>query len=108
MTIPSSAASVNYPSIISVEENNDPVANAQFRARAQQAARNSAWLQAHWSELLPQAFGKFVAVAGQQAFLAETATEAWSKARAAHPEDEGVICQYVLTHRGPRIYANRW
>lgn len=48
-----------------------------------------------------------MAVAGQEAFIADTHEEAWAKARAAHPDDDGAISQYVRFARGPRIYANR-
>ena len=47
----------------------------------------------------------FVAVAGQEAFIASTPDEAWTTARAAHPEDDGALCQYVFPGKGPRIYA---
>ena len=42
-------------------------------------------------------------MAGQEAFIADTAAEAWSLAKTAHPEDDGALCQYVLPNRGPRI-----
>ena len=54
----------------------------------------------------PQARGKFLAVVGQQAFVAETPEEAWALAKAAHPEDDGAISQYVRPEQGPRIYAH--
>jgi hypothetical protein len=84
----------------------DPEAIARFWAGHEKATRNGEWLQSHWPDLLPQALGKFVAVAGQEAFIADTPQEAWAKANAAHPEDEGAICQYVRPERGPRIYAH--
>lgn len=80
---------------------------ARFRAQDEQARRNSEWLQAHWQELLPQALGKFLAIAGQQAFLADTPEQAQTLAEAAHPDDRGILVQYVRPERGPRIYANR-
>lgn len=89
-----------------IEEVTDPVEIARFRAQDERHKRNSDWLQAHWPDLLPQARGKFVAVAGQQAFLAHTPEEAWSLAKATFPEDDGVFCQYVFPEPGPRIYAN--
>jgi len=79
---------------------------ARFRAQDEQARRNSEWIQAHWAELLPQARGKFVAVAGQQAFIATTPGQARTLAQAAHPEDRGILVQYVRPERGPRLYAN--
>lgn len=89
-----------------IEEVNDPVEVARFRAQAERARRNSDWLQAHWPELLPRARGKFLAVAGQEAFIADSLDEAWDLAMAAHPEDDGAHLQYVRPERGPRIYAN--
>ena len=90
-----------------IEQINEPAMIALHQAQRERAQRNSDWLQAHWPELLPQARGRFVAVAGQEAFIADTAQEAWSRAKAAHPEDDGVLCQYVFQHTGPRFYGHR-
>ena len=85
----------------------DPERLAQIHAQHQRAKRNSDWLQAHWGDVLPQARGRFLAVAGQEAFIADTHAQAWSMAKAAHPDDDGALSQYVPVARGPRIYANR-
>jgi hypothetical protein len=90
---------------LTMEEVSDPAEIARCRDQDERAKRNSRWLQAHWATLLPQARGKFVAVAGEEAFLADTAGDAWRMARIAHPEDDGVISQYVFPGKGPRIYA---
>jgi len=74
-----------------IEEVHDPAEAARFRAQHEQAKRNDDWLQAHWADVLPQARGKFLAVAGQEAHIAETPEEAWAWAEAAHPEDHGAI-----------------
>ena len=79
--------------------------NPQDRAQLERFKRNSDWLQSHWADLLPQARGKHLAVAGQEAFIADTPEEAWALARAAHPEDDGVLSQYVFPNTWPRIYA---
>lgn len=97
---------MNHQPIL-VEEVRDAEASNRFRARDKQARQNSAWLQAHWSDLLPEARGKFLVVAGQEAFVAETMEEAWASATAAHPNEEGALGQYVRPEQGPRIYANR-
>jgi hypothetical protein len=81
--------------------------NPQDRAQLERFKRNSDWLQSHWADLLPQARGKHLAVAGQEAFIADTPEEAWALARAAHPEDDGVLSQYVFPNTWPRIYADR-
>jgi hypothetical protein len=93
---------------IVIAEVRDPGEGARCRAQDDRARRNSQWLQANWSTLMPRARGKFVAVAGQEAFIAATAEEAWRLARTAHPEDNGAISQYVFPAQGPRVYAHRW
>jgi hypothetical protein len=61
-----------------IEEVSDPEEIRRARAQDERHRRNSAWLQAHWADLLPQARGKFVAVAAQEAFIAETPEAAWA------------------------------
>ena len=90
-----------------IEEVTDPAEIARCRAQDERHKRNSDWLQAHWADLLPQARGKFLAVAGQQAYIADTPQEAWAKAKTAHPDDDGAFGQFVFPQEGPRIYANR-
>jgi hypothetical protein len=87
---------------------NDPVEVERCKAQDERARRNSEWLQSHWADLLPQARGKFVAVAGLEAFIASSPAEAWAMARAAHPDDDGALGQYVFPGEAPRIYENRW
>src|SRR6266404_5051791 len=89
-----------------IEEVTDPVEIARSNEQHAQAERNWNWLEAHWPDLLPQALGKYVAVAGQEAFISEDGVEARAKAVTAHPKDKGVILQYVPAAKGPRIYAN--
>jgi hypothetical protein len=90
-----------------LEECNDPVEVTRAQAQMERHRRNSDWLAAHWPFLLPQARGKLVAVAGQEAFVADSIEQAWAWVDATHPEDSGAIVQYVPTGEGPRIYANR-
>jgi hypothetical protein len=97
---------MNEPKI-TIEDVTDPIEIARFRAQDEQHKRNSDWLQAHWSDVLPQAQGKFLAVAGQEAFIADSPEEAWAWAAAKHPEDNGAFVQYVFPKGGPRIYGNR-
>jgi hypothetical protein len=96
---------VNDPKFV-LEEVTDPVQVARGRAQDERARRNSAWLQTHWAEVVPKARGRFLAIAGEQAFVADTPAEAWELARAAHPEDDGAISQYVPPEGGPRIYGH--
>lgn len=89
-----------------VEEVTDADEIARHRAQTNRIRRNSEWLQSHWSDLVPLVRGRFVAVAGQEAFVADTPESARSLARAAHPDDDGLIAQYVRPEGGPRIYAH--
>jgi len=88
-----------------LEEVNDPVHAARCRALFERFRRNSDWLESHWDDLLPQARGKHIAVAGQEAHIADTGEEAWAWAEAKHPEDDGAFVRYVIPEKGPRIYA---
>lgn len=89
-----------------IEEVSDPAEIARHQAQMEQFTRNSEWLAAHWADVLPQARGKFVAVAAQEVFVADTIEEGWAWTEAKHPEDQGALVQYVIPGQGPRIYAN--
>jgi hypothetical protein len=73
----------------------DPVEAEGRRLQMERARRNSDWLQSHWAGLLPQARGKFVAVAGAEGMIAETPEDAWAWVRQVHPEDDGAIVQFI-------------
>jgi hypothetical protein len=90
-----------------MEEVTDPEVIARHKTALEHYQRNSDWLQSHRPEVLPQARGKFLAIAGQEAFIADTPEQAWAWARSAHPEDRGPVVQYVRLEQGPRIYAYR-
>jgi hypothetical protein len=92
---------------VTLEEVTDPAEIARMRVEHARFRRDIDWLKAHWPDLLPRAYGKFLAVSGQQAFMADTAEEARALARAAHPENQGPWVQYVRPPGGPRIYACR-
>lgn len=95
------------PLTVGLEEVTDPVAIAHGNTVMEAYSRNEAWLQAHRDEVIPLARGKILAVAGQEAFIAATIEEALAMARAAHPEDGGILCRYVSPQTGPKIYALR-
>lgn len=90
-----------------IEDMTDPVEIARHRVADERARCNGAWLQGHWADVLPDARGRYVAVAGEEAFIADSEEGARAMARTAHPDDTGLIAQYVLPERGPRIYAHR-
>ena len=92
---------------IILESIDDPVEAKRIRERIEAGWRNAEWLSNHWADLLPQARGRFVAVAGQEAHVADSIEAAWSWVDATHPEDPGALVQYVRPEQGPRIYAHR-
>jgi hypothetical protein len=94
--------------MVAIQLVDDPLVNARAQVQHERHKRNSDWLQAHWGDLLPRALGRHVAVAGQEAFVADTSEEAWAQAKTAHPEDDGAFCQYVSPKQGPRIYSPRF
>jgi hypothetical protein len=61
-----------------IEEVTDPNEIARAQAQDQRHRRNEKWLETHWADVLPRARGKFLAVAGQEAFIADTPAEAWA------------------------------
>ena len=92
---------------ITVEEVAESEETARMRKALDQAEQNMNWLQSHWQDLLPGVLGKFLAVAGQEAFIADSSEKAAAMARAAHPDDRGLLLHYISPERGPRIYGNR-
>jgi hypothetical protein len=89
------------------KEVTDPDELARHRDADERFRRNSDWLASHWADLLPGARGRFVAVAGEQAFAADSPGAAIAMAKAAHPDDPGLLIRYVIPERGWRIYAHR-
>ncbi len=92
---------------LTVEFGQPPDDPTAFLAREERSRRNRQWLQAHWAEVLPQALGKHLVVAEEEAFIADTPEEAWAMAKRAHPEDDSATIQYVNPFRGAKIYACR-
>jgi hypothetical protein len=91
---------------IVMKEVTDPSELAAARAQHEQFDRNAAWLQLHASEVYPNFRGKFICIAGEELFVADTAIGAVAKASAAHPEDKGRFVHYIPKEKIPRIYAH--
>ncbi len=94
-------------SVLSWREMTDPDEIDEARKAQEAFDRNADWLQSHWQELLPGAYGKYLAVAGQQAFLADSGEESLMLAKAAYPHDRGVFMQYVIPTGTVTIYGIR-
>jgi hypothetical protein len=91
---------------IQMEEVTDPVQIAQAEARRKRLDRNWAWFEAHAAEIYRQHRGKFLCVAGEELFVADTPEEVLRLAIAAHPDDEGRFTRYIPRERAYRIYAS--
>ena len=93
------------PSVI-MEEVTDPEELAKARVQRERFDRNSAWLQAHVSEIYSRHRGKCICIAGEELFVADTPEEALSLATTAHPEDDGSFLRYIPKEKLVRIYAH--
>ena len=98
-------ADQQIPTVI-MEEVTDPEELAQARAQREHFDRNSAWLQAHASEIYSRYRGKCICIAGEELFVADTPEEVLALATAAHPEDNGRFLRYIPREKAARIYAH--
>ena len=62
------------------------------------------WLEAHATEVYSQR-GKIICIAGQELFVGDTVEDVVARAKAAHPDDEGMFTRIIPRERGARIYA---
>jgi hypothetical protein len=86
-----------------IEEERDPVQVAEALARDERFERNWAWLEMHGAEVYANR-GKFICIAGQELFVADSVEQAYAEARSAHPDDDGAFTRYVPLQRLARIY----
>ena len=86
-----------------IEEASGPDEIARTLIQDECHPRNSTWLRAHWSDVLPQARGKFQAIAGQELFIASTPANAWAWVHDTPPEAKCALVRYVRAEPGPRI-----
>jgi hypothetical protein len=91
-----------------IHELTDPREIEQCREQMASLRRNLDWLEAHAQAVYSQHRGRFIAIAGQELFVADSPTEALSLAQATHPEDGGAYARFIHKERLPRLYANRW
>ena len=94
-------------SVFEVFEVTDPTELAAAEVRREHFDRNSAWFQAHIREVgAPERRGKFLCIAGEEAFFGETVEDAVAQATAAHPDDLGWFTRYIPREKVARVYAN--
>jgi hypothetical protein len=98
---------VKYAPLVMVEVA-EPEENAKAEAQRVRFRKNSDWLQARVPQVYARHRGKFICVAGQDLFVADTAPEVVAMARKAHPEDDGLLFRYIPRERMERIYAHTW
>ena|SRR5579864_778701 len=96
------------PSPLIMLEVTDAVEIAKTKAQRERFRKNSDWLQAHIPQVYAQYRGKFICVAGQELFVADTAPEAVASARKAHQEDDGFLLRYIPREKMERVYAHSW
>ena len=84
----------------------DPSELAKAQSQDQCFARNSAWLQAHISDVYARHRGKCICVAGEELFVADTSAEAVALARASHANDDGRLIRFIPREKLERIYAH--
>src|SRR5213082_291767 len=95
----------NRTQTITMSEVTDPAEIAKMHELHRKFQRNIDWLDAHATEVFSHR-GKFICIAGQELFVAETFDEVNAWAKVTHPEDDGRFIKYIPESRAPRIYAS--
>ena len=78
-----------------MEEINDVDEVAKARKQRERFDQNAAWLQRHISGIYSEHRGKFICIAGEELFVADTVKEAITQASVAHPDDDGWFTRYI-------------
>lgn len=86
-----------------MQEVTDPLELEDARARREQFDRNVAWLQAQASKVYSMNRGRYICIAGQELFVADTARQALALGAAAHPDDRGSFVRYIPRERLLRV-----
>jgi hypothetical protein len=84
----------------------DPAEMEKSKAQRERFRKNADWLQAHVPQVYAEQRGKYVCVAGEELFVADTAPQAMTLARQAHPQDDGLLLRYIPREKMERIYAH--
>jgi hypothetical protein len=94
------------PHTVVIEEVTDPQELAEARARRTRFDRNETWLQAHAAEIYRCHRGRYICIAGNELFVADTPDGAYASGKSAHPEDDGSFVRYIPKEKLPRVYAD--
>lgn len=87
-----------------MEVESDPAVCAEIAARFARCQQNMRWLRENAADAYSHR-GKYICIAGQQLFVADTAEQAICAAENAHPDDDGRFTLYIPVEKLPRIYA---
>lgn len=87
-----------------IDVESDPDVCAEIAARFERRQQNERWLVEHAAVAYSHR-GKYICIAGQQFFVADTAEQAIRAAESAHPYDDGRFTLYIPIDKAPRIYA---
>jgi hypothetical protein len=98
---------IHHSSNLEMFEVTDPAELAAANIRRAFFDRNSAWLQVHIKDVCTdERRGKFLCIAGEEAFIGDTVEDVVQRATAAHPDDQGWFTGYIPREKVPRIYAS--
>lgn len=89
---------------LAMEIESDADLCAEIAARLARCRRNVRWLERHAADAYAQR-GKYICIAGQELFVAETPEEAIRAAESAHPDDDGRLTLYIPLEKAVRVYA---
>lgn len=79
-----------------IEEVTDPVEIARAEALRARFDRNIRWFKTHAEQAYaPANRGRYVCVAGEELFVADSYEEALALAGAKHPDDDAPFCRYI-------------
>ncbi len=85
----------NQQTGIEMEDVKDAEALTKARQQRERFDRNAAWLQAHIADVYAQHRGKYICIAGEALFVADTVKEVIVLATAAHPDDDGWFTRFI-------------
>ena len=83
----------------------DPDVCAALARRKELYDRNCDWLDEHVAEVYSHR-GKFVCIAGQEAFVADCVKEAVNAAKAKYPEDDGRFSLFIPLRKALHVHAH--
>ena len=94
------------PPAVTMQEVTDPQELTEARARRTLFDHNETWLQAHVADIYRRYRGRFICIAGEELFVADTADAAYASGKSAHPDDDGRFVRYIPKEKLPRVYAD--